>query len=106
MKKFKCTVTREYEYEIEFDENVWTKEELKGWSSVFQDVNNLEDLAEILAELYTKYNSGEFIEGFGIPMINGKKPYVFGDPNPDIEESVNINIIDESYVSVDVEEIE
>lgn len=105
MKKFKCTVTREYEYEIEFDENVWTDEELKEWSSVFTDVDNLQELAELLAEYKTKYDSGEFIEGFGIPMINGKKPCVFGNPNPDIEKSVNINIIDESYVSVDSDEI-
>jgi hypothetical protein len=105
LKKFKCTVTREYEYEIEFDESVWNEKELKEWSSFFQDVDDLEDLAEILAERKTRYNEGEFIEGFGIPMINGKKPYVFGNPNPDIEESVNINIISESYVSVDVDEI-
>lgn len=105
MKKFKCTVTREYEYEIEFDENVWTEDELKDWSRYFTNVSDLEDLAEELALRKTKYDAGEFIEGFGIPMINGEKPYVFGNPNPDIEESVNINIINESYVSVDVDEV-
>ena len=105
MKKFKCTVTREYEYEIEFDENVWNEEEIGRWSSVFEEIESLQDLAEILAKLKTKYDKGEFIEGYGIPMINGKKPYVFGDPNPNIEESVNINIIDESYISVECNEI-
>lgn len=105
MKKFKCTVTKEYEYEIEFDENTWDEEELKSWSGVFTDVENLQELAEILAEYKTRYDAGEFIEGFGIPMINGKKPHVFGNSNPDIDESVNINIIDESYVSIDSDEI-
>lgn len=105
MKKFKCNVTREYEYEIEFDENVWNEDELKDWSKYFQDVNNLKELAGILAEYKTRFDKGEFIEGFGIPMINGKKPYVFGNPNPDIEESVNINIISEDTVYCDVEEM-
>lgn len=100
MKKYKCTVTKEYEYEIEFDENVWNEEELKEWSKSFFDVDGLQELAEELAALKTKYDNGEFIEGFRIPMINGKKPYVFGNPNPDIEESVNINIISEGEVDV------
>lgn len=106
MKKFKCNVTREYEYEIEFNENVWNENELNKWSEVFQDAADLNDLAEILAEYKTRYGKGEFIEGFGIPMINGKKPHVFGNPNPDIEESININIIEEDSVYVEVEEIE
>lgn len=105
MRKFKCTVTKDYEYEIEFDETVWTEDELKDWSKHFYNVDGLQGLAEVLAEYKTTHDKGEFIEGFGIPMINGKKPYVFGNPNPDIEESININIIEEDYTYSDVKEV-
>jgi len=102
MKKFKCTVERTYDYEIEFDETVWTPDELKNWSTVFATVDSLENLAEILAGYKPDYESGEFIEGFGIPMINGKEPFVF--KNEEINKDININILSTDQ-SVDVEEI-
>lgn len=105
MKKFKCEVTKTYEYEIEFDENVWTEEELEEWSRHFSSVDDLQELAELLAEYMTKYDKGEFIEGFGIPMINGEEPYVFGNPKPEIEKSVNVNIVNDEDCYIYSEEI-
>ena len=105
MKKFKCEVTKSYNYEIEIDESVWTGEELKNWSKVFQDVDDLQDIAEILAKMKTNYESGEFIEGFGIPKINGEIPFVWNDPEgKTVSKEININILDE-YCDVDCEEI-
>lgn len=105
MKTFNCKVTREYEYEIEVDERVWTKEELKNWSSVFTDIDNLQELAEYIASIFTNYNKGEFIEGFGIPMINGREPYVREENREDINRNININIITDGELSVDSDEI-
>jgi len=49
MKKFKCVVTKTYEYEIEIDENVHTEEKLKNWSKYFCEVENLAEFAGELA---------------------------------------------------------
>ena len=105
MKKFKCEVTKTYNYEIEIDETVWTEEELKNWSEIFQDVDSLQDVVEILAMMKTNYDSGEFIEGFGIPKINGKIPFVWDDPDGNtVSKEININVLDEDC-DVDCEEI-
>ena len=103
MKKFKCTVEKTYEYEIEIDETIWTEKAIKDWADSFYDADDIEDVARILAKMKTNYADGELIEGFGIPMINGQEPFTFG--KQEINESVNINIIDEDDVYVDCEEI-
>lgn len=103
MKKYKCEVIKTYEYEIEINENVWTAENLKKWSQVFSDVDNLEELAGILAEYKTWHKNGEFIEGFGVPYINGSAPYVSNDD--ELSPDININIVNESDCDVDVCEI-
>jgi hypothetical protein len=106
MKKIKCTVTKVYEYEVELDEKVWTEEELKNWSTCFCDVDDLQELAEQLSLRKTDYEDGQFIEGFGVPMINGKKPFVWGDNKDSINESVNINIITDGEADVESEVID
>jgi len=103
LRKFKCKVEKTYEYEIEIDETVWTEDAISNWSSVFYDADDLEDVARILAEMKTRYDSGEDIEGFGIPMIDSEEPYTFG--NKKINHDINIHIIDEDDVYVDCEEI-
>jgi hypothetical protein len=104
IKKFKCKVEKVYTYEIEIDEDVWTEKVLEDWSSVFEDVYDLAGLVYILAERKTRYEVGEFIEGFGTPMIDGKNPYNFIDDKTN--KSININIIDEDDVCVECEEID
>ena len=98
MKKFKCEVTQNYDYEIEIDETIWTEEAIKEWSKSFYDAYDLRDIVEIIAKMKTGHEDGEFIEGFGIPMINGKEPFTFGIP--DISHDININII-RSDIDVD-----
>lgn len=103
MRKFKCEVTKTYTYEIEIDETIWTDEEINNWSKSFYDADDLSDIASIIAKMKTSYEDGEFIEGFGIPMINGKEPFTFG--KQEINTDININIISE-YIDVDSEEVE
>ena len=77
MKKFKCTVTRETTMEIEIDDSVWTPDAIRAWSKSF--------------------------EGFGIPMIDGKKPYPYIEDN---QMAKDINICNQSvYSDIDVEEL-
>lgn len=104
MRKFRCSVTKTYEYEIEIDENIWTEENIKGWASVFEYAETLEDIVEILAERKTRYGFGEHIEGFGFPSINGKRPEKIEKMcNP---ADTNIITFGEPYCDVDIEEIE
>lgn len=106
MKKFKCTVEKTYTYEIEFDETIWNEQALKDWSSVFTDVDDLSELAIILAKYKTTYEAGEFIEGFGIPMINGKEPFVWNALEKEgVNHNININIIEDGEMYVDCEEV-
>lgn len=95
MKKFKATVIKTYEYEIELDDNVWTSEEITNWASVFQEVSGLEDFAKSVAIMKSKYENGEFMEGFGIPYINGKAPYVRKDDESSLSPDININVIED-----------
>ena len=100
MNKFKCTITKTTEYEIEIDESVWTNEALKNWSSVFEDVESQQELAEVLAQRMEDHCPGEFIEGFGKPNFKGKKTGNSKDSN----DSINIVSISED-IDVDSEEV-
>lgn len=99
MKKFKCTVTKETTMEIEIDDSIWTKEQIAQWQRYFYDAENLEDVVEHLAELKSEYKDGQFIEGFGVPMVDGKVVYSDSQKN-------SINICNQnSDVNVEVDEI-
>lgn len=103
MKKYRCTVTRETAMEIEIDESIWTPEAIRAWSESFYDADDLSTVVEHVARLKSKYEDGEFIEGFGIPMIDGIKPYPYIEDN---RMAKDINICNQSVdTSVDVEEI-
>lgn len=103
MRTFKCTVTRETTMDITIDDSVWTDEEIEEWSKHFQDANDLEELVERIAAMKVNHEDGEFLEGFGIPLIDGKKPYSYLKDN-EIDESINICNQEES-IDVDVAEI-
>ena len=99
MKKFKCTVTKETTMEVEIDDSIWTKEQIAEWQNHFYDAENIEDVVSHVARIKSEYEDGEFIEGFGIPMINGKTVY------PDLKVN-SINICNQnSDVNVEVDEI-
>lgn len=103
MKKFKCTVTKETIMEIEIDDSVWTPEEIKEWSNSFYNAGDLSDVVQHLARMKSEHEDGEFIEGFGIPMVNGKNPYSYLSDD-DISKSTNI-CREEKYMDVDIDEI-
>lgn len=102
MKKFRCTVIKETTMEIEIDDSVWTDQKILNWQKHFYSAKNVKEIAEHIARLKTEYEDGEFIEGFGVPLVNGKKPNYL-KPN-DINESINI-CNQSGYLDVDVDEI-
>jgi len=58
-----------------------------------------------LAQFRARFSEINFIEGYRVPLIDGKLP-LFSDKN-DIEEGINIIIVSEDEdCEVDVEEIE
>ena len=75
MKKFKVVVTRENEYEIEFDENVFNQEFIDHFKEYFCDLDTLEDHAKNIAQFRARFGE-RFIEGYGMPKVNGKIPFV------------------------------
>ena len=89
MKKFKCTITKETTMEIEIDDHAWTSESIKEWSDSFYNADNLSEVVEHLAIMKSEHEDGEFIEGFGIPMVNGKKPYTYLSDD-DVDKTINI----------------
>lgn len=118
MKKFKCTVTRTDEYEIEIDETIYNKEWMEKFSSYMYDFNSLSQHVEHLAQYQARLGSGaSFIEGYGYVNRNGKLPYSPEDFDENGEwlpeeqrrqtaPGLNINIISEDEdCEVDVEEL-
>lgn len=103
MKKFRCTVTKETTMDIEIDDSIWTEQEIAEWQRYFYSVENLKDIVGHIAKMKTEYEDGEFIEGFGIPLINGCKPYDYLK-NDDITTSINI-CNQNSNFDVEVDEI-
>lgn len=106
MRKFKVKVVREEEYEIEIDESVWTQEQLKAFSKVMYQAEDLQELAEIIAEMYFKQGEGSWLEGFGIPYVNGKEPlFVHSSDKDAITKDININEIESDVYIEDINEV-
>ena len=93
MKKYRCTVTRETAMEIEIDESIWTPEAIRAWSESFYDADDLSTVVEHVARLKSKYEDGEFIEGFGIPMIDNRMAKDFNICNQSVDTSVDVEEI-------------
>ncbi len=62
MAKYKVTVTRTDEYEVECD---WTPEEIKAWNDVYTDVETKEDVVKELAIAWMKNEDRYVIGDFG-----------------------------------------
>lgn len=118
MAKFKVTVVRTDEYEIDIDESVWTKEEIKEWGKIFWGGTSLRDVASALGEAWMKQGAGFFKEGFGyvreldskgspkkIPVKNEKGEFDFL-PDEKFAKGLTLRPIneDESY-EVDVRRV-
>lgn len=78
-RKFRVTVTRVDEYEVEVDEAVWTEEAIKEWESVFYPLHDTEGVAKDLAIQYMRTDNW-FIEGYGyvpVLMSDGTRKTIF-----------------------------
>lgn len=108
MKKFKCTVTRTDEYIIEFDEDVINEEWMSDFREYMCDYDTLEEHAENIAQFRARFG-GEFIEGYGMPLINGKLPLsaqLSEQYMKKVNNAINIKILSEDKdCEVEVEEI-
>ncbi len=101
MKSFKCDVERIDKYVIEFNEDVCDEEWMADFRDYFYNFYDLEEHAEHIAQFRARFGSG-FIEGYGIPLENGKVPY-WADEGK-VNEAINIKIISEdSDIHVDVD---
>lgn len=108
MKSYNCEVERMDKYIVEFDESVCNEEWLEEFAKFFYDFYDLEDHARHIAQYRARFGRG-FIEGYGIPLENGKEPYwVFTDEQrKQINHAINIKIISEDDdIYVDTRELE
>lgn len=68
IRKFEVEVISTNRYEVHIDDEKYTPEELENWSSVFHDVDNLEDFVGHFASSVVAHggseNMGE-MEGYG-----------------------------------------
>lgn len=76
MKKVRVEIKRVDLYTIIFNEEIWTKEEIKKWSKSFFKAETVEDLAKALT--YSIMQNGSdycFHEGFGYVAVfkNGEQ---------------------------------
>lgn len=92
MKQIHCRVERMDEYKVEFDENVMNEQWMDDFRQVYYDFDSLEEHAEHLAQYRARFGRG-FIEGYGVPLENGKPPY-WGNEK-DINHAINIVIMSE-----------
>lgn len=106
MKKFKCFVTREDEYIIELDENVINEEWMKDFRDYFYSFDTLEEHAEHIAQFRARFGDHSFIEGYGVPLVNGKDPrWVMADDDS-LQKAINIKVISEDQnCDIEVEEV-
>ena len=108
MKKFRVTVTREDKYEIEFDEEIYNEEFIEDFKEVFYNFDSLKEHAGHIAQHRARFGQ-RFIEGYGIPFVNGEKPLVYGErEEKQVAQGLNINIISEDDLydmEIEVEEV-
>jgi hypothetical protein len=92
MKKFICEVVRTDKYIIEIDETKVDEKWLANYREYFYDYHTLEQHAEHLAQHRARF-AESFIEGYGIPLVDGKKPWNAEDNQ--VESGINIKIVSE-----------
>lgn len=92
MKKFRCTVTRVDEYEIEIDDSILNEKWMADFRDIFYGFYTYKEHAVQIAQMRARFNRS-FIEGYGAPLINHEKP-CFIDKE-ELNEAININILSE-----------
>jgi hypothetical protein len=100
MKKFEVEVVKTDRYVIEFDETKINEQWMEEYRRYFTKINTLRGHAENIAQLRSRFD-GTFFEGYGFPLINGKR---VSDELTDI--GINIQIVSEDEdVDVDAKEL-
>lgn len=95
MKRLKVEMTRTNVARVEFEESFFDEDWFEGFRTWFFDYSTLDELAEYI--VFNVVENGErYIDGIGIPLFDGEKPYVREDQEKDINRHVNviINIYD------------
>lgn len=106
-RKFKVTVTRTSEFEVEFDKEVWSQKNIDDWKKVFYDVEDLRDVAEVFGTMYADEEEGAFLEGFGVPLKDGKIPFpqiLTAEGCESVKRDINVLGLSK-YYETDVEEV-
>lgn len=95
MEKFEIELVRRDKVKVELDPEYFTEEWFEEFRQYFYDYFTLKDLAEHIAYNVVHNNATE-IEGFGIPLRDGERPYWIKD-NQEVNE--HINVIYNSYAT-------
>lgn len=103
MESYECEVQRIDKYVIEFDESICDEKWMEEFREFFYDFYDLSEHAEHIAQFRARFGRG-FIEGYGIPLENGKEPYwAYEQQKKQINHAINIRVISEDDdVDVDV----
>jgi len=92
MKKFNCEVTRVDTYEITLDETVLDKEWMNHFKRYFYNIDDLQGHAENIAQFRARFGD-RFIEGYGVPLVDGKVPYYANEK--EVNKGISIRVISE-----------
>ena len=106
-RKFKVTVIKTSEFEVEFDTEAWSQANIDEWKKAFYDAEDLEDVARIFGGMYAEEEDGVFLEGFGVPLKDGEIPIPQRLTAEGMQSvNMNINVMDfEKDYDTEVEEI-
>ena len=67
---------------------------MEHFKEYFYDFDNLEEHAEHIAQFRARFPDDYFIEGYGVPLVNGKNPNWNNDESS-LEKGINIVIVSE-----------
>lgn len=108
MKKYKVTVTRTCEYEVEVDENIYTEENRENWEHTFWPLDGdepTEAFARGLAEQSIRLGVNEFIEGFARVMQDEDQAERYKKHYDDVNDKMFIREVDD-YIESECDEME
>lgn len=108
MKKFQVEVTKTWDFEVEIDETIWNEENIASWKKTFYNVDDLEQIIEIFATMFAEQGEGQFLEGFGVPMINNSIPFpqiLTAEGCSQVSKDISVNGLSED-IEANVKEIE
>ena len=108
MRKFKVTVTRTVEYEVEVDETFYNDETRKDWEGTFWKLDqddNAEAFACALAEQSVRLGVNQNIEGFACVMQDKDQAERYKQYHDDINDKMFIREVDD-YIESESEEVE